>query len=62
MAVKRQATHPFVDDPESVEQTGAHRCATCGLPKANKRHTLPDVPAQAEHRRRIGEHEGEPDQ
>jgi hypothetical protein len=59
VAAAKPAPHPFADDPESVEHDGQHRCAECGLPKANQRHTLPDVPAQAEHRRRAGEHEGE---
>jgi hypothetical protein len=57
VAPKPPATHPFADDPDSVEHDGAHRCAECGLPRINQRHTLPDVPGQAEARRRVGERE-----
>ena len=52
---KPQRHHPFRDDPEMRDPvTGAQWCM-CGMPLANSVHTLPDVPEQAEHRRRAGE-------
>lgn len=50
--------HPFVADPElPPDQGGRQVCATChlvGLPD-DAHHQLPNVPEQAEHRRRVGD-------
>ncbi len=47
--------HVFVEDRSvPADQQGRHACATChcmGKPD-DAHHTLPDVPAQAEHLRR----------
>lgn len=49
-------THIYVDDG-TRDHMGEGRCRSCGLPKANQRHTLP--PRSAEEReheaRRMGE-------
>jgi hypothetical protein len=50
--------HLFVPDPDvPADVNGRGACAAChcmGEP-GDPRHTLPDVPEQAEHRRRAGE-------
>jgi hypothetical protein len=53
--------HLFVADPTvPLDQSGRAtcRCQLVGEP-GDAHHTLPDVPEQAEHRRRIGEDGGE---
>lgn len=50
--------HLFVLDPDlGADIKGRGVCATCHLPgeAGDARHTLPDVPEQAEHRRRVGD-------
>lgn len=56
--VKRPAHHPYVPDPDAPgDHTGARPC-TCGLPKRNNVHQLPDAHTeQAAHRARIGDDE-----
>jgi hypothetical protein len=53
--------HPFVADPNlPADHRGRRVCAAChliGRPD-DPRHAMPDVPGQAEHRRRAGEDEG----
>jgi hypothetical protein len=52
--------HPFVADPDlPADHRGRRVCAAChliGRPD-DPRHAMPDVPEQAEHRRRVGEDE-----
>lgn len=53
--VHRPGQHPYQADRDTPgDHTGARPC-TCGLPRRNSVHQLPDArPEQAEHRRRIG--------
>jgi hypothetical protein len=50
--------HLFVPDPDvPPDVNGVGACSVChcmGKP-GDPRHTLPDVPEQAEHRRRMGD-------
>lgn len=46
--------HIYRDDG-TQDADGLGRCVHCGTPEKNQRHNLPDVPEQAEHRRRAGE-------
>jgi hypothetical protein len=64
--IRREASmiahpHPFVADPDlPADHRGRRVCAAChliGRPD-DPRHAMPDVPGQAEHRRRVGEDEG----
>ena len=54
--------HPFIPDPDvPADINGRGACGTChcmGKPN-DLRHTLPDVPEQAESRRWAGEREEE---
>lgn len=48
----------FVPDPGvPADQHGRRYCRDCGIAErdGDPRHTLPDAPEQAEHRRRTGE-------
>lgn len=61
-AKSRVKPHPFVTDPAVPPgQDGRGACATCHLigEAGDAHHTLPDIPEQAEHRRRVGESVGE---
>lgn len=52
------APHPFTADPDlPPDQNGRHICAACHLvgEPNDPRHTMPDVPAHAEHLRRYGD-------
>lgn len=55
----RPSTHPYQADPDAPADWKGEQPCTCGLPSANQAHDLPDVPEQAEHRRRIGEDDDE---
>ena len=51
-------THMFIPDPDlPADLNGRGVCLSCHLvgQPDDAHHQLPDVPAQAEHRRRIGE-------
>jgi hypothetical protein len=49
-------THPFVASAALREDhTGQPYCATCGLPKANGAHDLPDNPGRDVDSRWVGE-------
>ena len=54
--------HTHVHQPDGVKVSplsDEEGCTACPMPGGHPCHTLPDVPEQAEHRRRIGETEGE---
>jgi len=53
--IKVKRRHQFVDDPDMRDPLTGKQWCMCGMPLANSVHTLPDVPEQAEHRRRAGE-------
>lgn len=54
--VHRPAPHVYRPSPDDPGDHHGNRRCTCGLPKSNSCHQLPDTgPAQAEHLRRIGE-------
>lgn len=50
--------HVYVDDPDAPG-TCLH-CHRADPQRTNEVHRLPDVPEQAEHRRRAGEREADP--
>lgn len=57
---QRPSPHPFMADPElPADMNGRHVCARCHLvgQAGDAHHDMPDVPEQAESRRRAGERE-----
>lgn len=57
-AKSKVAPHVFAPDPDLPHATldGRRVCAACHLvgKPGDDRHTMPDVPEQEEHRRRVG--------
>lgn len=53
----RESPHVYLDDPETPG-TCKH-CHRADPGALNQAHRLPDVPEQAEHRRRVGDQEGD---